>query len=67
MIVRDTLLGNVGFIVHFNAFEASYPEMEGGDEVSRLRDDVLELASRQLAVVVNVSLEEDLERQETER
>lgn len=38
----------------------SDPEVEGGDEIGGLGDDVLELAGVQLPVVVDVRLEEDL-------
>ena len=39
---------------------ASDSEMEGGDEVGRLGDDVVELVGRQLLVVVDVRLEQHL-------
>ena len=41
-------------------YSISDSEVEGGDEVGRLGDDVAELARRQLPVVVDVGLEEHL-------
>ena len=42
----------------------SDPEVECGDEVRGLCDDVLELAGGQLLVVVNVGLKQNLKREE---
>ena len=50
---------------NFLALRRSDPEVEGGDEVWGLCDDVLELAGRQLLIIVNVSLKQNLKKEKT--